>query len=91
MAVLDDVRPLDQHFVAARGDILVARVAPHRAEPVKHRGRFEFAVPGRQLVRELLGQEAIERFVAIEGVDHVVAEPPRIGQRLVVFKTLGPA
>ena len=34
----DDVRPLGQHFVAAEGDFLVARVPPHRAEPMEPRG-----------------------------------------------------
>ena len=68
----------------------IAAAIGFRAEPVKDRGGLEFAIARRELVaRQLLGQEAIEGLVAIERVDHVIAEPPRIGQRPVVFKTLG--
>ena len=38
---------------------------------------------------DLLGQEAVERLVAVQGVDHVVAEPPGVGNVAVVLVALG--
>ena len=65
-------------------------VPADRAEPVEGRGDLAFRVVGRDLVAgDLLGQEAVERLVAVQRVDHVVAEPPGVGDVPVVLVPLG--
>ena len=46
--------------------------------------------PGRDLVAgDLLDHEAVERLVAVQRVDHVVAIPPGVGDVAVVLVALG--
>ncbi len=86
----DDVGPLREHLVAAEGDLGIARVSPHRAEPVEDRRGLALGIARLDLVAgDLLGQKPVERLVAVQAVDDVVAEPPRVGHSAVVLVAFG--
>ena len=68
----------------------VGRLIVPQAEPVKAGGDDRVARHGRQFVSgQLLADELIVRFVAVERADHVVAVTPRIGLGTVTFKAVG--
>src|SRR5262249_14102715 len=46
----DHIRPFRQNFVPAEGDLGIARVAPHGAEPMKNRGGCFFVVIAGQFI-----------------------------------------
>ena len=86
----DDVGALDEDFVAADGDVLVAGIAADRAEAVKPRGGCQLGIVRRDFVAgDLLGEKLVERFVAVQRVDHVVAEAPGFRKTAVILEALG--
>ena len=92
----DDVGPLGEDFVAARGHLLVASVAADWPEAVESRRGEKFPVRlrprpvrGHLVAGKLLRDEAVQRLVAVERLDHIVAIAPQSGQVAVVFEPLG--
>ena len=73
----DDIDALGQHFVAARGDLLIAGVTPNRPEPMKAGGDARLVPVGIHLVAgQLLGDKLVVGLVLVERADDIVAISP---------------